>query len=138
MKKRLIEYSILFILGGLIYGLIEIMARVYTHWSMVLVGGLCFLIVGALNEVMSWDLAITSQMLIGAISITIIEFIAGCILNLWLGWNIWDYSELPYNLLGQICLTHSCYWFLLSLAAILVDDYCRYWFFKEEKPKYKL
>ena len=35
------------------------------------------------------------QVLIGAVGITILEFLTGCIVNLWLGWGVWDYSNLP-------------------------------------------
>lgn len=78
------------------------------------------------------------QMLISAIIITAIEFVAGCILNLWLGWNIWDYSDEFGNCLGQICPKHTIYWFLLSSVGIVVDDYIRYFLFGEEKPKYRI
>ena len=77
-------------------------------------------------------------MLIGGTIITILEFITGCIVNLWLGWNIWDYSELPYNLLGQISLFSSIGWVGLSLVGILLDDFIRWKWFNEEKPRYKL
>ena len=29
-------------------------------------------------------------------------------------------------------------WFYLSLVAIILDDYLRYWMMGEEKPKYKI
>ena len=77
-------------------------------------------------------------MFIGSIIITILEFITGCIVNLWLGWNIWDYSNLPYNLLGQISLFSSIGWIGLSLVGIVLDDYIRYIYFDEERPRYKL
>lgn len=75
-------------------------------------------------------------MTIGAIIITALEFIVGVIVNLILKWNIWDYSMLPFNILGQISLPFSLIWFLLSGIIIIVDDYLRYKLFKEEKPKY--
>lgn len=75
-------------------------------------------------------------MAIGAIIITALEFIVGVIVNLILKWNIWDYSMLPFNILGQISLPFSLIWFLLSGVIIIVDDWLRYKLFKEDKPKY--
>lgn len=83
-------------------------------------------------------MSLISQMVLSSLLITALEFITGCIVNLWLGWKVWDYSRLPYNFKGQICLIFSVAWFFLSLAAILLDDYLRYKLFDEEKPYYKI
>ena len=138
MKKimSIFKFLILFIFGGVIYFLIEILWRGYSHWTMFLLGGLCFVIVGAINNFIPWKMKFEKQMAIGAIIITILEFIVGVVVNLILKWNIWDYSMLPFNILGQICLPFSLIWFLLSGVIIIVDDYLRYKLFKEDKPKY--
>ena len=65
-------------------------------------------------------------------------FLTGCIVNLLLGFHVWDYSDLPLNILGQICIPFSIIWFFISGIGIVMDDYIRYIFFKEEKPKYFL
>lgn len=140
LKKHqtLIEEFILFILGGMMYVDIEIFTRGFSHWSMFIVGGLCFVIIGLLNEVYSWDLLFQWQCLIGAGVVTIFEFISGCIVNKLLQWNVWDYSDRPFNLLGQVSLVTSIfYWIPLSAIAIIIDDLIRYGFFHEEFPKYK-
>ena len=64
--------------------------------------------------------------------------VAGLILNVWLGLGIWDYNSLPFNLAGQICLGYSCLWYLLSIPAIVLDDWLRHRFFQEERPRYNL
>ena len=69
---------------------------------------------------------------------TALEFITGCIVNLWLGWDVWDYSDMPGNLMGQICPQYTLLWAVLVLVAILLDDYIRWRFFGEEKPHYTL
>ncbi|MBO5976151.1 MAG: hypothetical protein J6P94_03100, partial [Oscillospiraceae bacterium] len=46
-----------------------------------------------------------------------IEFVAGIIINIILGWRVWDYSAHPYNLYGQICLPFALCWFGLSIPA---------------------
>ena len=77
-------------------------------------------------------------MLIGSCIATVIEFISGLIINVWLGLDVWDYSNLPLNVMGQICLPFSIIWFFMSLLCIVLDDYLRYWFFGEEKPHYSI
>ena len=136
--KQAVKHLILFAVGALIYGIIEILASGNTHWSMLILGGICFLLIGVLNEKSPYDLSITTQMLIGAVIITLLEFLVGCIVNIWLGWNVWDYSNDPYNLFGQICAKNSFYWFLLSAAAIFIDDKIRQYLFGEKEQKYHL
>ena len=133
-----VKNLILFEIGGLIYSLIEIIYRGNTHWTMFIVGGLCFLLVGWINKFFSWDLALWKQMLIGGAIITAVEFVSGCIINLWLGWNVWDYSHVPLNILGQVCLPFYFAWVGLSLIAIIIDDIIRWLFFNEEKTRYKI
>ena len=136
--KLFYKYLFLFLVGGLIYCGIEMLWRGHTHWTMLIVGGLCFLFCGSINELFDMYMPIWIQMLICAAGITVIEFIAGIILNIILQLNVWDYSNQPFNILGQICLLYSFLWFLLSLLAIVADDFLRYWLFDEEKPHYRL
>ncbi len=133
-----LKYLFLFSFGGIIYVIIEMLWRGYSHWSMFILGGLCFLLLGLINEKYTRDIPLVLQMLFGTFIITSLEFIAGCILNLWLGLNVWDYYDLPFNILGQICLPYMFLWFLLSPVCIIVDDYMRYLFFGSEKPSYRL
>jgi len=103
-----------------------------------LLGGLCFVLCGLINEGVSWEMPLPLQMLISALMITALEFLTGCIVNLWLGWQVWDYSKLHVQLLGQISLKSSVIWFLLSSVGIVLDDWLRYWFFGEDRPYYRL
>jgi uncharacterized membrane protein len=129
---------LLFLVGGLIYFWLEVLWRGYSHWSMFLLGGLCFVLCGLINEGVSWEMPLPLQMLISALMITALEFLTGCIVNLWLGWQVWDYSKLHVQLLGQISLKSSVIWFLLSSVGIVLDDWLRYWFFGEDRPNYRL
>lgn len=132
------KYAILFYVGGSAYLTVEIMYRNYSHRSMFLVGGLCFILIGLINKFLSWKTLLSLQMLIASGIITVIEFISGIILNLWLKLNIWDYSDMPFNLMGQICLIYAVFWYFLSVVGIMLDDYLRYKLFNEDKPHYKL
>lgn len=133
-----IKYCILFLIGGFLYVNIEILFRGYSHISMYFAGGICFLLIGSLNEIFPWKISLTTQMLFSAFIITFVEFTTGLVVNIWLKANVWDYSELPYNFMGQICLLYSILWFFLSLPAILLDDWLKYYFWGEEKPTYKV
>lgn len=133
---KVLRPLVLWSIGGLIYILIEMLFRGHTHWTMFLVGGLCFVLIGVINEVIPWDMPIWQQAIVGAVIVTAVEFVSGCIINLWLGWDVWDYSGLPGNVLGQISLPFCAAWVLLAVVGIILDDYLRYWWFGEEKPHY--
>ena len=136
--KRLWKTLILFSVGAVLYSAIEIVWRGRTHWTMAVLGGICFVICGGVNEYLSWETPLLLQCLICAILITAAELAAGMVLNVRMGLAIWDYSDLPFQYRGQICLGYSCLWYLLSLAAILLDDWIRWRFFGEEKPQYHM
>lgn len=136
--KRLWKTLFLFATGAVIYSAIEILWRGRTHWAMAALGGACFVICGGVNEYLSRETPLLLQCLLCAVLITAAELAAGMVLNVRMGLAIWDYSDLPFNFQGQICLGYSCLWYLLSMAAILLDDWIRWRFFGEEKPRYKL
>lgn len=137
--KNLIKSFVLLMIGGFIYVMIEILFRGYSHWSMFLAGGLSFVLIGLINEVFDWKTSFVLQCIIGGLIITIIEFIVGCIVNIKLGWHVWDYSNQPLNLWGQICLGFSLIWTaIISPIAIVLDDFLRWKLFNEEKPHYRL
>lgn len=133
-----LKYSLLFLVGGFVYGGIEIIFRGYSHISMLAAGGICFILIGLINELFTWNIAFISQMVISSLVITAVEFIFGLIVNVWLGLNVWDYSQQPYNLMGQVCILYSIIWFFISPLAIILDDYLRYFLMGEEKPRYKI
>lgn len=133
---RALRPLVLIGIGGLIYAMIELVFRGRTHWTMLIIGGLCFWLIGLVNEVIPWEVVFWKQCLLGSLIVTVVEFFSGCIINLGLGWNVWDYSNLPLNLLGQICLPFSLLWILISAVAVVLDDYLRYWLYGEEKPHY--
>ena len=82
--SRLIQFLTLFIIGGSVYVMIELAFRGRSHWTMFLLGGLCFYLIGIINEFYPWDMPLISQMFISSIIITTIESIFGVILNIWL------------------------------------------------------
>ena len=124
--RRLKEDIIVFLFGGILYSLIEICFRGHTHWSMTLTGGFCFAVLYRHFEAYPME-SMLAKCLFGAAVITAAEFTAGCIVNLMLGWNVWDYSAQPLNVLGQVCPLFSGLWFLLTIPAFYL---CRLFMLK--------
>lgn len=108
---------ITFGLGAFSYALIEILWRGYTHWSMMIAGGLCFVSFSAISQRFK-NLRLAYKCVIGSVTVTVIEFIFGVIFNLILKKHVWDYSDKPFNILGQVCLLFSVLWGLLCVIAI--------------------
>lgn len=113
MSERIFEILV-FTLGGSAYGLMEILFRGHTHWTMVITGGACVLTLYLLEGwLLGMPLIIAA--LAGAVIITFYEFCVGMIVNVRLGWQVWDYSALPGNIMGQICPVFTLAWFFLCL-----------------------
>ncbi len=143
MKRKITELLTLFTIGGSVYQAIEFIWKTFfthglVHWSMFILGGTCFLLIGAINEKLPWEMGLPKQAAIGAGIVTLLEFIFGLILNVWFKLGIWNYATLPFNILGQICLPFTIALFFLSIIAIVVDDILRWKLFNEEKPHYHL
>lgn len=127
-----IKHLILFTIGGSLYYCVELIWRGYSHWSMLIVGGVAFLLIGGINEYLPWKIPLWEQCGIATLIITLLEFASGCILNLWLQLNIWHYTIL--DIFGQISLPFIGLWYLLSGVGIALDDVLRWKLFGEEKP----
>ena len=115
---------VVFLIGGVTYAMIEIMWRGNTHWTMLLLGGLCFLTLYKLFGYMS-NYSLLEKCVIGAIVITTLEFVVGCIVNLVFHMNVWNYSRMPLNLSGQICILYSTLWGFLCIPINFIADKIR-------------
>lgn len=85
-----------------------------------------------------WNCPLIIQAFICSTAITLVELISGVIINIWLSMNVWDYSNLPGNVLGQICPQFSLIWFALCFIFIPIFDMIRYVIQGGEKPYYHL
>ncbi len=118
------ELGIVFLIGGIGYGIMEILFRGYTHWSMLVTGGICFFIFYLINfSLETHNLLI--RCIFSTLIITTLEFIVGYIVNIVLKWNVWDYSHMPYNIKGQICLGFSGIWLILGIPMTILSDKLR-------------
>ncbi|MEG0829457.1 MAG: hypothetical protein RSG76_02385 [Anaerovoracaceae bacterium] len=111
---------LIFTVGALGYGLMEILFRGFTHWSMLLTGGACTLTLYYLNQQFK-DLPLIMKAVGATLVILFYEFCVGLVVNLWFGWYVWDYSTEPGNILGQICPTYCLLWLALCISVLLIS-----------------
>ena len=109
--------TVIFGVGAVGYGLIEILWRGYTHWSMLCAGGFSLLGLSAVAQKFK-KCNIIIKALLGSGIITVIEFVFGTVFNLILKKNVWDYSRMPLNIKGQVCALYSFFWVILSMIFI--------------------
>ena len=117
----IIKYSMIFFIGGICYGLLEVVYRGHTHPSMVVAGGICFTVIVLLDNMRRDRVNILLLALLGGIVITCVELVFGLIFNVWFKMGVWDYSSAPLNLYGQVCLPFSLLWVAVSLFAIIIN-----------------
>ena len=134
--RRICNNLIIWLTGGIVYFYMEIAYRGYSHYSMFICGGLCFLFVGKvgkqiLSEESNIWRALVKIMFMGTLIITTLEYITGIIVNVYMRLNVWDYSGFAFNVQGQICLVYSMLWALLSLPCVLLDGIIRKYIFEE-------
>lgn len=109
--------TVIFGVGAVGYGLIEVIWRGYTHWSMLCAGGLSFLGLSTISKTMK-NSNLFKKALAGCGIITAVEFIFGIIFNLILKKDVWDYSRMPLNIKGQVCALYSFFWLILSMIFV--------------------
>ena len=104
-----------FLVGGIGYVGLEFLWRGRSHISMFLAGGLCFLLLGRIDR---WKISPACKILLGAATITCVELLAGLLLNR--DYRVWDYRQMPFQFMGQICLGYSLLWIPVSFGAMLL------------------
>lgn len=117
--KRIREFFCVYSFGAVVYCLIEVLFRGFTHWSMGLTGGAALLGIYCVNEKYK-HASIFKRCLMGCGIITVLELLVGLLVNKLFHWHVWDYSARPLNLFGQICPLFSLCWFLLSFPACML------------------
>lgn len=136
--NNLLRKAILFLVGYSLYIAIEVTFRGYSFTLMGLCGGLLFIAIDCINEILPWETDLLLQGCIGSAMITLCELIVGTINQLY-SVVMWDYSNMPLNYNGIICLPFSLLWIALSIVAVVVADSINYYVFAEKPvPYYKL
>ena len=113
----MLNFFIFFIVGGAFYCLIEIIWSGKTHPSMFIAGGLCFILINAIDSAFNIIIGTFGVCLLCGVMIASVEYTAGCLINKKLGMKVWDYSGFRFNAAGQVCLRYTVYWCLLSYPA---------------------
>lgn len=136
MTRNVLKIITIWSSGAFIYGLIEIAFRGFTHISMGVLAGVCLMLISQLNQRLGQEFPMVLKMLLSSIIITTLEFITGILVNVRLHMEVWDYSNAPLNLFGQICLPFAVAWFFLSFFGIRLIDFLKWKIFNEPKPQY--
>ena len=134
--SKLLKVLIIWFIIGMVYFVIEGIWRIpkggYANIVMLPIGGLCGLLIGSINQIPKfYNMPVWKQSVIGTFIVLIIEYISGYILNIKLGLKIWDYSDMFFNINGQVCLEFALLWFLIMPAAVWFEDFIRLKFWNE-------
>lgn len=109
-----------FLLGAAGYPLLELLYRGRTHYSMAIAGGISTCLISRVSRLHAPLLAKAGLCGLG---ITGVELLCGQV------WNrshaVWDYSRMPLNYRGQICLPFTLVWCALSAGALLTLQHHR-------------
>jgi len=128
---------LLFLVGYCTYISIEVTYRNISYPIMGICGGLAILLLDKINDNISWNVDLCLQGLCGSALITFFELIIGEIaLHTSLLPVMWDYSNVPLNFDGVICLPFSIVWFFLSILAIFLADAINYYVLDEPQVPY--
>ena len=130
--------------GGTMYFLLEVVFKTLRgepeqiSWTMLVLAVLLTIPVERCGEQLPWEVPLIWQALVCAVLATAAEFVAGLILNVWLGLGIWDYSHMWGNILGQICPQFFLVWWGLCLVFIPMFDWLRWAVTGGRRPHYRL
>lgn len=134
MCEKISRYLFFGALGGSVYYGLEIWFRGFSHWSMFFLGGICFVFIYVQGHLSGFREPFWRQLVRCMIFVTAMEFLTGMIVNKWLNLRVWDYSDLPFQLFGQICLPFTLLFTGLCAIGIIFSGYVAWRIFGEEKP----
>lgn len=118
--KKISEILFLGGVGGSIYYGIELLFRGFSHWSMFLLGGICMVFMGKQGLWCQWKTPFWKQVVHCTIFVACSEFVTGIIVNKWMRWNVWDYSDRRFQIFGQTCLLFTALFSLLCIVGIVL------------------
>ena len=130
--KTLYKNIIIFIVGFCLYITIECCFRGYSFPLMGCCGGLCVVILDKINDNISWDVDLFWQAFAGGLLVTTMELVIGITAKYTSLLPImWDYSNMPLNWNGIVCVPFFIAWLFLSVVAIFVADSINYYVFED-------
>lgn len=141
-SKKILS-MLLWVWGGTIYFILEVIWKVFTtperiSWTMLVIAIILSIPLERCGAELPWEMPLALQSLICTCVVTVTELAAGIVLNILLKLDIWDYSALWGNFMGQICPLYTVIWYVLCFAFIPIFDLIRWSIEGGEKPTYKL
>ncbi len=135
---------LLWVWTGTLYFFIEVVWKTshgrpeMISWTMLLLAIVLAVPLERFGAELPWDMPLMAQSAVCGVAITVVEFVAGLIINVWLGMGVWDYSAMPGNIMGQVCPQFLAMWMILAAVGIVMLDWMRYGVEGGEKPRYTL
>lgn len=123
---------LLWVWSGTLYFFIEIIWKSVhgrpemISWTMLLLAIVLAVPLERFGAELPWDMPLMAQSTICGLAITVVEFMAGIVINVWLDMGVWDYSNIAGNLMGQVCPPFTLLWIFLSAVGIIMLDWMRY------------
>lgn len=134
--SRAIKTIILFAIGFCSYITLEVLFRGFSFPLMGVCGGISILVLDKINDNISWNVDLLLQGIIGSIFISGLEFIIGTLSLTGYLPLMWDYSTIPLNYRGIVCLPFSALWVFLSIIAIFIADAYNYYVLEQTQCPY--
>lgn len=135
---------LLWVWTGTLYFFIEVVWKT-SHgrpetisWTMLLLAIILAVPLERFGAELPWDMPLMVQSAVCGVAITVVEFVAGLIINVWLGMGVWDYSAMPGNIMGQVCPQFLVMWVFLAAVGIVMLDWMRHDVEGGERPRYTL
>ena len=133
--KNIWKLLILCFLTGMCYSELELLARGFTYLPMTFIGGTAVTLIGLIaRRHDAPSLKMWQFCTLGTLVILDVEYISGCVFNLLLHMDLWNYSGDKYNVNGQICLKNALLWFFLVPMAVWINGFFRWKLFDEPEP----
>lgn len=135
---------LLWVWTGTLYFFIEVIWKTshgrpeMISWTMLLLAIILAVPLERFGAELPWDMPLMVQSAVCGVAITVVEFVAGLIINVWLGMGVWDYSAMPGNIMGQVCPQFLAMWMILAAVGIVMLDWMRYGVEGGERPRYAL
>ena len=70
-----LKYVLLFCFGFTVYEVIEMLYRGRTYWWSGVMGGIAFVLIGMVNELIAWEIPLIIQSVVGGGIVTVIEYL---------------------------------------------------------------
>lgn len=140
MIKHIVKNATIFITCGLVYFVMELIARGHSDVSMILCAGVIGLLASLVNNLFTFEMLLQWQLAIGTVIATVCECVTGLMLCAVYGYNpVWDYSGLTFTFAwGQCNGIFCCIWVVLVFIAIILGDSIEYYIFDGKRPYYKI